>query len=394
MAMENKRIYLDNNATTMVAPEVREAMLPFLTDMYGNPASIHKFGSETRVHVSEAYDRVYELIEAFDEDNVVINSCATEGNNTVLQGIYHSFISSGEKDNIITSNVEHPSILSCLKFLEKLGTKVIYLPVNNDGYVTPDQVSEAINDKTALVTIMWANNETGVVFPVYEIAKAVREKGVLFHTDATQVIGKIPVTVKDGNIDFLSLSGHKFHGPKGVGALYIKAGLPLPPLLFGGEQMGGLRGGTHNMQGIAGLGMAAKLGKEGFKDEQTRVKTLRDRFENTILKEIPDTQVNGVRDRRTPNTANIVFRGVEGEAVLWDLNEKGIAASTGSACATGDEKASYVLTALGIEPELAHSSIRFSLSRYTTDEEIDRALDVIKKIIKRLRSISTTYKEK
>lgn len=387
-----KRVYLDNNATTRVAPDVQAAMAPFLGEMYGNPSSLHRFGMETRVHIAEAYDRVYQLIDARDEDSVVINSCGTEGNNTVLQGVYYSVIRDGRKKEIITTNVEHPSINNCLKFLSTLGVKVTFLPVNQAGYIEAAQVRDAISDETALVSVMWANNETGVLFPVEEIARLCKERGVLFHTDATQAMGKLPVNVKSRTIDFLTYSGHKFHAPKGVGALFIRSGVRLPPLLYGGEQMGGLRGGTHNMPGIVGLGYAAKLALDGLVDEETRVRALRDRFENSILQDIPDTFVNGDRKKRTPNTSNIIFKGIEGEAVLWDLNENNIAASTGSACASGDEKASYVLHAMQVPSELAHSAIRFSLSRYTTTEEIDYALDVVKKTVNRLRSISTSYK--
>jgi cysteine desulfurase len=392
MMTGKKRIYLDNNATTMVAPEVREAMLPFLGELYGNPSSLHSFGAETRVHIAEAYDHLYRLIDARDEDSIVINSCGTEGNNTVLQGIYHALIRNGSKKEIITTNVEHPSIGNGLKFLATLGAEVTYLPVNKAGHVEAEQVRAAISDKTALVSVMMANNETGVLFPVEEIARLCKGKGVLFHTDATQAMGKLPVNVTSRAIDFLTFSGHKFHAPKGVGALYIRAGVKLPPLLHGGEQMGGLRGGTQNMPGLVALGAAAKLAKQGIVLEETIVRALRDRFENTLLKEIPDTQINGDRLKRTPNTSNIIFKGIEGEAILWDLNENGIAASTGSACASGDEKASYVLTAMQLAPELSHSAIRFSLSRYTTDEEIDFTIEIVKKTVKRLRSISTAYK--
>ncbi len=375
----------------MVAPEVCEAMLPFLGEMYGNPSSLHRFGAETRVYIAEAYDHLYKLIDARDEDSVVVNSCGTEGNNTVLQGVYYSLIRSGDKNEIITTNVEHPSINNCLTFLTSLGVKVTYLPVNKSGFIEAEQVRQAITEKTALVSVMWANNETGVLFPVEEIAGICKEKGVLFHTDSTQAMGKLPVNVKSRAIDFLTYSGHKFHAPKGVGALYIRSGVKLPPLLYGGEQMGGLRGGTQNMPGFVGLGVAAKLALSGLIDEETRVRHLRDRFENTIQRDIPDTFINGDIKKRTPNTTNIIFKGIEGEAVLWDLNENGIAASTGSACASGDEKASYVLRALQIPMELAHSAIRFSLSRYTTEEEIDFTLGIIKKTVSRLRSISTAY---
>ncbi|MBL8029436.1 MAG: cysteine desulfurase [Fibrobacteres bacterium] len=390
--MEKPRIYLDNNATTVVAPEVKEAMLPFLTELYGNPSSLHRYGAETRVHIAEAYDHIYRLIEARDEDSIIINSCGTEGNNTVLQGVYHTLIRNGNKREIITTNIEHPSINTCLTHLAELGVEVKYLPVNKDGYLELETLAAAISDKTALVSVMWANNETGVINPIEEIAALCHKKGVLFHTDATQAMAKLPVSVKSRNIDFLTYSGHKFHAPKGVGALYIKAGIKLPPLLYGGEQMGGLRGGTHNMPGIAALGAACKIAVSGIQIELTHVKALRDRFETDILESIPDVIINGKGAPRTPNTCNIIFKGVEGEAVLWDLNEEGIAASTGSACASGDERASYVLSAMKLPPELTHSAIRFSLSRYTTAQEIERALDVIRKTVRRLRSISTSYK--
>lgn len=386
-------VYLDNNATTAVAPEVRAAILPFLTDLYGNPNSLHKFGADTRIHLAEAYDNLYRLIDAKDEDSVVINSCGTEGNNTVLYGIYNQYIRTGLKDEIITTNIEHPSVNSCLDYLATLGVKVTYLPVCADGYIEVATIEQAISDRTALVSVMWANNETGVINPVDDIAALCRKKGVLFHTDATQAIGKLPVSVNSGNIDFLTYSGHKFHAPKGIGALYIKAGVRLLPLILGGEQMGGLRGGTLNMPAIAGLGAAAKLAKSGINIELTHVKALRDAFESNILETIPDVLINGKGAPRTPNISSLIFKGVEGEAVLWDLNEAGIAASTGSACASGSERASYVLTAMRLPPELTHSAIRFSLSRYTTEKEIEYAIDIVRKTVRRLRSISTAYKE-
>ncbi|MFH0921772.1 MAG: cysteine desulfurase family protein [Fibrobacterota bacterium] len=387
-----ERIYLDNNATTLVAPEVKAALLPFLDELYGNPSSLHRYGAETRAHLANALDSLYDLIGADDKDSIVVNSCGTEGNNTVLMGVYYSVIRPTGKNHIVTTEVEHPSVRNACKFLQTLGVEVTYLPVNPEGFVTAERVKAALTDKTALVSIMWANNETGVLFPIDEIAQIVKSHGVLFHTDATQALGKVTVSVKSRAIDFLAYSGHKFHAPKGVGALFIRSGVNLPPLLYGGEQMGGLRGGTHNMPGIVGLGVAARMAKEGVVFEQTKVKTLRDRFENTLLRDLPDILVNGSRTQRTPNTTSMVFKGVEGEAVLWDLNENGIAASTGSACASGDEKASYVLQSMGLPAALAHSALRFSLSRYTTDAEIDTALDIIKKCIARLRSISIAYK--
>ncbi len=384
------RVYLDNNATTMVDPVVFEEMKPYFCEKYGNPNSLHQFGSETHPALRVAMDRLYKGINASDEDDVVITSCATESINWVIKGVYFDYILNGEKDHIITSEVEHPAVIAACKFLENLGVKVTYLPVDSNAVIKIDDLKNAINEKTALVTIMWANNETGMLFPVKEIADICKEKGVLFHSDATQAIGKVPVDVSDTGLDYMSFSAHKFHGPKGVGGLYIKSGKVVTSLLHGGEHMGGLRSGTLNVPGIVGMGKAMELAVENLDFEKSNVKRLRNKLEDELLK-IPDTFVVGNREERTPNTILISVKGIEGEAMLWDLNKAGIAASTGSACASEDLESNPVMEAIGAEADLAHTALRLSLSRFTTEEEIDYTIEVINKAVKRLREISSTY---
>jgi len=383
-------VYLDNNATTIVDPKVKEKMLPFFCELYGNPNSLHYFGTETHEDLRRAMDELYNGIGASDSDDVIVTSCATESNNWVFKGVYFDVIKPTGKNEIITTDVEHPSVSMAARFLESLGAKVIKLPVNSDGIVTAEQVKEAITDKTALVSIMWANNETGAIFPVEGIGEVCREKGVLFHSDGVQAIGKIPVDMSKVNIDFLSFSAHKFHGPKGVGGLYIRESKELTPLLHGGEHMGGRRSGTLNSAGIVGMAEALRLANEHMEYEQTEVRKLRDMLEDELLK-LPDTFVVANRKIRVPNTILISVKGVEGEAMLWDLNKHGIAASTGSACASEELEANPVLSAIGADPELAHTAIRLSLSRFTTKEEIEFASEVFKKSVERLRKISSSY---
>lgn len=385
------RVYLDNNATTMVAPEVVEEMIPFFSQMYGNPNSLHKFGTETHPHIAKAIDRIYKAINASDDDDIIITSCATESNNWVLKSVYNDVIKNGEKNHIITTEVEHPSVLSTCKWLEEQGVKVTYLPVNEEGVVEPHIVKSFITGKTALVSVMWANNETGMIFPVKEIAEICRQNGVLFHTDGVQAVGKIPVDVQDVKPDFMSFSAHKFHGPKGVGALYIKDSQALSPLLNGGEQMGGRRSGTLNVPGIVGMGKAIEMATQNIEETMAKVRAKRDRLEDALLEIIPDTFTVGSREKRTPNTILISIRGVEGEGMLWDLNRYGIGASTGSACASEDLEANTVMLAIGADHELAHTGIRLSLSRYTTDEEIDYVIEHFKQAVERLRGISSSY---
>lgn len=386
-----KRIYLDNNATTMVDPKVKALMDPFFCEHYGNPNSLHKFGTEVHPAISDAFNKLYEGINAQNEDDIIITSCATESNNWVLKGVYFDKIYTGEKDHIITTEVEHPAVGATCRFLESLGVKVTYLPINKEGTISADQVKEAITPKTALVSIMWANNETGLIFPIEEIGAICKEAGVLFHTDAVQAIGKIPVDVMKANVDFLSFSAHKFHGPKGIGALYIRSGVELTPLLHGGEHMRGRRSGTLNVSYIVGMGEAMKLATEGLDYEYKVVARLRDKLEDALLK-IDDVFVVGDRKHRVPNTTLISVRGIEGEAMLWDLNKAGIAASTGSACASEDLEANPVMVAIGADKELAHTAIRLSLSRFNTDEEIEYTIGVFQKAIERLRNISSSYK--
>ena len=382
--------YLDNNATTMIDPKVLELMQPYLTQKYGNPSSLHKFGTETHPAISEAIDKLYAGIGARDEDDVIVTSCSTESNNWVIKGVYFDEILGKGKNHIITTEVEHPAVRSTCAFLESLGVEVTYLPVNEDIRVTAQQVREAITDKTALVSVMWANNETGVIFPIEEIGQVCKEKDVLFHTDAVQAIGKIPVDVIKANVDFLSFSAHKFHGPKGVGGLYIRKGVKLTPLFHGGEHMGGIRSGTLNVPYIVGMGEAMALAQKGLIYEDTEVRRLRDKLEDAILQN-EEILVVGKKELKVPNTILTSVRGIEGEAMLWDLNKAGIAASTGSACASEDLEANPVMAAIGADKELAHTAIRFSLSRFNTEAEIDYVIEVFNKSIKRLREISSTY---
>ncbi|KIM05280.1 MAG: cysteine desulfurase [Sulfurovum sp. AS07-7] len=384
------KVYLDNNATTIVDPHVFSEMEPFFVQKYGNPNSLHAYASETHRPLKTAMEKIYAGLNASREDSVVVTSGATESNNWVLQRIYFDYILTGRKNHIIVSEVEHPSVLATAKFIESLGCKVTYLPINQDGLIEAHTVSAFITPKTALVSIMWANNETGAIFPIEEIAQLCQEKGVLFHTDAVQAIGKFPIDLKSVPVDYLTFSAHKFHGPKGVGGLFMRKGKELQPMLHGGSQMGGLRSGTLNVAGIVGMGKAMELASDALDFEMHDIKELRDSFEDELLT-IKDTFVVTPRAKRTPNTILISFRGIEGEAMLWDLNKAGIGASTGSACASESLESNPVMEAIGAEADLAHTAIRFSLSRFTTKEEIDYTIVVVKKAVERLRGISSSY---
>jgi len=384
------RVYLDNNATTMLDPEAFELMKPYYCEKYGNPNSLHQFGSESHPALRKAMDQLYAGINAGDEDDIVVTSCATESNNWVLKSVYNDYILHGDKNHIVTSEVEHPAVGATCKFLESLGVKVTYLPVNTDGVINVEDLKNAITDQTALVSIMWANNETGMIFPVEEIGAICKERGVLFHTDAVQAVGKIPVDVKKANVDFLSFSAHKFHGPKGIGGLYIRNGQALTPLFHGGEHMGGRRSGTLDVPGIIGMGKAMELAVAALDFEKNNVRRLRDKLEDALL-QIPETFVVGTKEQRVPNTILISVKGIEGEAMLWDLNQNGIGASTGSACASEALESNPVMEAIGAEADLAHTALRLSLSRFTTEAEIDYAIGVIYKAVERLRAISSTY---
>jgi len=383
-------VYLDNNATTIVDPKVKELMDPYFSQMYGNPNSLHRFGTETHPALRMAFDKLYDGINADENDDIIITSCATESINWVIKSIFFKYGINGTKKHIITTDVEHPATKMACKYLEAFGAEVTYLPIDEQGVIRINDFIESLREDTLLVSIMWANNETGMVFPIEEIGRICREKGIYFHTDAVQAIGKIPVDVQKANVDFASFSAHKFHGPKGVGGLYIRAGLELDPLLHGGEHMGGKRSGTLNVPGIVGMGEAMRLAKESLDFEKTTVRKLRDKLEDAILK-LPDMFVVGNREDRTPNTILVSVRGVEGEAMLWDLNKAGIAASTGSACASEDLEANPVMSAIGADKELAHTAVRLSLSRFTTEEEIDYTIEVFTKSVNRLRAISSSY---
>ena len=384
------KVYLDNNATTIVDPHVFDEMEPFFVKKYGNPNSLHAYAGETHPHIKTAMERIYAGIGADRKDSVVITSCATESNNWVLKAVYFEQILTGKNNHIIVSEVEHPSIIATAKFIESMGCKVTYLPINSEGLIEAKDVRESITDKTAIVSVMWANNETGAIFPIEEIGAICAEYNVLFHTDAVQAIGKFPVNVQSFNVDYLTMSAHKFHGPKGVGALFMKKGKELMPLFHGGSQMGGHRSGTLNVPGIVGMGRAIEEATKALEFEMTEIRRMRDAFEDELLK-ISDTFVVTSRKNRTPNTILISFRGIEGESMLWDLNQAGIGASTGSACASEDLEANSVMDAIGADEDLAHTAIRFSLSRYTTQEEIDYTLATVLKAVARLREISSSF---
>jgi cysteine desulfurase, NifS family, epsilon proteobacteria type len=322
----------------MVDPKVVEAMMPFFSEQYGNPNSLHKFGTASHPALRNAVNQIYKALNAGDEDDIIFTSCATESNNWVLKSVWVDKILHGEKNHIVTTEVEHPSVLATCKFLEDQGVKVTYLPVNDEGIVEAHTVKSFITEKTALVSVMWASNETGMIFPIKEIGEICKAKGVLFHSDGVQAVGKIPVDLQDVHVDFVSMSAHKFHGPKGIGALYIRNSQALSPLLNGGEHMGGRRSGTLNVPYIVGMGKAIELATENIEEKMASIRAKRDRLEDALL-ELPDTFVVGKREHRTPNTILISIRGVEGEGMLWDLNNGAIGASTGSACASADLEA-------------------------------------------------------
>jgi len=384
------QVYLDNNATTMVDPLVVEVMMPYFSELYGNPNSLHKFGTSAHPALSKAIDQMYTALNASDNDDIVFTSCATESNNWVLQSVFNDHIVNGDKNHIVVSEVEHPSVLSTCKFLEEQGVKVTYLPVNEQGIVEAETVRAFITDKTALVSIMWASNETGMIFPIKEIGEICKEKGVLFHSDAVQAVGKIRVDLQAVHVDFVSMSAHKFHGPKGIGALYIKDSQALTPMMHGGEHMGGRRSGTLNVPFIIGMGKAIELATQDIEITGAKIREKRDRLEDAIS-QISETLVVGDRWNRTPNTILISIRGVEGESMLWDLNNGAIGAATGSACASEELEANTVMLAIGADNELAHTGIRLSLSRFTTDEEIDYTIEHFKTAVERLRGISSSF---
>jgi len=380
-----RTIYLDNNATTRVAPEVFEEMRPYLDELYGNPSSMHSFGGGIARKIAEARMRVADLLGAESASEIVFTSCGTESDNAALFGILRSHPS---KRHIITTKVEHSAVLNTCRYLQREGYRVTFLSVDRSGQLDLEELREAITPDTCLVSVMYANNETGVIFPIAEIAGIVKEKGAVFHTDAVQAVGKIPLNLKEIPVDMLSLSGHKLHAPKGIGVLYLRKGTKFTPFLIGGHQEKGRRGGTENVASIIGLGKACELASLHIDEEQTRVRAMRDQLETGILEKVQNTQVNGDRIHRLPNTTNISFEFIEGEAILLLLSDRGIAASSGSACTSGSLEPSHVLRAMQIPFTHTHGSIRFSLSRYTTQEEIDTVISEVLPIIDRLRAIS------
>lgn len=378
-----RTIYLDNNATTMTAPEVVEAMQPFWTELYGNPSSMHTFGGQVKRHIDQARQQVAALLNA-DPQEIVFTSGGSEGNNLAIRGSLDAL--AGLKKHIITTRVEHPAVLVVFRHLAKHGYRVTELPVNSDGSLILDALESTLTPDTALVSIMWANNETGVIFPIEKIANLVKSMGVILHIDAVQAAGKIPIDVTRVPVDLLTISGHKLHGPKGTGALYVRKGTKLVPQVMGGHHEHNRRAGTENIPGIVGIGMATELALKGLDEENTRIRALRDRLQRGVLAGCKAAQINGAN--RLPNTLNVSFQYVEGEAILLLLDNLAIAASSGSACASGSLQPSHVLRAMGIPFTSAHGSIRFSLSRYNTEEEIDLVIKHLPPIIDRLRELS------
>ena len=384
-----KTVYVDNNATTRVAPEVLEVMLPFFSEYYGNPSSMHFFGGQVQKKVDEARARVADFLGA-EPSEIVFTSCGTESDNAAILGTLDSY---PEKRHIITTRVEHPAVGNVSTYLGRKGYRVTELSVDREGRLDLDELRESLTDGTAVVTIMYANNETGVIFPIEEIGEIVKAKGVPFHTDAVQAAGKIPLSMKKSKLDMLSISGHKLHAPKGIGVLYIRKGTKFSPFLIGGHQEKGRRGGTENVPYIIGLGKACELAQKHLNEENTKVKALRDYLEAKLLEKIPNTLINGERVHRLPNTTSLSFEYVEGESILLLLSDLGICASSGSACTSGSLEPSHVLRAMGVPFTAAHGSIRFSLSIYSTKEEMDYIIEHLPPIIQRLRDISPFWKD-
>ncbi len=381
----NKTVYFDNNATTQVAPEVVDAMMPFFGELYGNPSSMHFFGGQVAKYVTQAREQVAAFLNCSPEE-VYFTSCATESDNTAIRGTadWH-----GTSMKMVTTAVEHPAVLQPARRLKALGHDVVELPVNSVGQIDLDQLRAALKGtRNALVSVMWANNETGVVFPIREVAEIAKEYGATMHTDAVQVAGKVKIDVQKTPVDLLAISGHKFHAPKGVGALYIRRGTKIKPFMLGGHQESGRRAGTENVPYIVGLAKACELATAHMADEARDIAPLRDKLEAGILATCPDVRVNGDREHRLPNTLNVSFSYIEGEAIAYHLSDEGICISTGSACASGSLDPSHVIRAMGVPFTAVHGSIRFSLSRYNTMDEVDYVLEKLPPIIKNLRALS------
>jgi len=379
-----KTIYLDNNATTQVAPEVLEAMLPYFHELYGNPSSMHTFGGQVGRKLREARESVAALLGA-SPDEIIFTSCGSESDNAAIRS---ALTSQPGKRHIVTSRVEHPAVKALCAQLINEGYRATELPVDGDGRLDMEQYRRSLTPDTAIVSLMWANNETGVIFPVEKAAEIARACGILFHTDAVQAVGKIPINLSKTAIDMLSISGHKLHAPKGIGVLYVRKGTRFSPFLIGGHQEKGRRGGTENTPSIIGLGKACELANQNMEAENTRVKQLRDKLEHELLSRVTNSRVNGDRISRLPNTSNISFEFIEGESILLMMDEYGICASSGSACTSGSLQPSHVLRAMGVPFTMAHGSIRFSLSVYNTDEEIEFVIEKLPPIIETLRNLS------
>ncbi len=383
-------IYFDNNATTCVDPEVVETMLPFFTEQFGNPSSLHNFGNKVGAAIRDARRQVQALLGAERDDEIVFTSCGTESDSTA---ILSALKAQPDRKEIITTEVEHPAVLTLCDYLEKDGYTIHKLKVDGKGRLNLDAYRALLSDKVAIVSVMWANNETGTIFPVEEMAEMAHATGVMFHTDAVQAVGKIPLDLKNTKITMLSVSGHKLHAPKGIGVLYLRRGTRYRPLLRGGHQERGRRAGTENAASIVALGKAAELAMQHLEEENTRVKALRDRLEQGILEVVPNAFVTGDETNRLPNTANIAFEYIEGEGILLMLNKAGIAASSGSACTSGSLEPSHVMKAMGIPYTAAHGTVRFSLSRYNSMEEVERVIAALPPIVERLRKLSPYWGE-
>ncbi|MCF8143154.1 MAG: cysteine desulfurase NifS [Deltaproteobacteria bacterium] len=383
-----KIIYMDNNATTRVAPEVLETMLPFLTDLYGNPSSAYSFGGQVARDIRKAREQVAAFLGASPEE-IIFTSCGSESDNTAIM----SALNTGkDRMHVVTTRVEHPAIKVLCNELIKRGYRVTEVPVDREGRLDMDRYKKSLTPDTAIVSMMWANNETGAIFPVEEAARLAKDRGILFHTDAVQAAGKIPIDLRQSAVDMLSISGHKLHAAKGVGVLYVRKGTKFSPFLIGGHQERGRRGGTENTAGIIGLGRACELAAQRLEEENTRVRKLRDRLEKGLLDRVPNSRVNGGGAERLPNTTNISFEFVEGEAILLLMDEFGICASSGSACTSGSLQPSHVLRAMGVPFTMAHGSVRLSLSVYNTEEEVDIVIDRLPPIIEKLRGFSPFWK--
>lgn len=388
---ELKQVYLDNNATCMVSPGVREVMQPFFGELYGNPSSMHSFGGQVAEHVKSAREKVAALINA-SPDEIIFTSCGTESDNHAIRGVVEA---NPDKKHIVTTKVEHPAILNVYRFLAKhKGFRVTELSVNKQGDLDLEELKAALTPDTAILSVMAANNETGTLFPLEEIGAIAREKGVIFHTDAVQAVGKIPIDLKRIPADLLSLSGHKLHTPKGIGVLYIRRGTRISPFIIGGHQEHGRRAGTENVPYIVALGKACEEAMNDIFEENNRVRKLRDKLENGLRSAISHTYINGNPRWRLPNTTNIGFEFIEGEAILLHLSAAGIAASSGSACTSGSLEPSHVLMAMQVPFSYAHGSVRFSLSKFTTEEEIDYTIKTVPPVIQRLREMSPFYDPK